>query len=139
MPAVKGGDRMATRLIWLSLGLLLAGFVGGYALGGTWMSFVFYHIGGLGVLGILACGAGAIARGKGYSFRRIFWITLVLASVLGVIVTYLWSPPEDGIRPTACGGVVCLLVALTIIVTLTLMERKDANRRPLLEESRGSQ
>ena len=53
-----------TRMVLLSLGLLIVGFAGGYALTDTWMTFVLYHMGGLGAVGLLACGAGAIARKK---------------------------------------------------------------------------
>ena len=106
---------MATRVAILSLGLSIIGFAGGYALPDTWLSFALYHIGGLGALGLLACGAAVIASKKGYEFWRAFLFALSLAILLGAAFAYLVPPTGEEGRPAACGGSVSLLVALMVV------------------------
>lgn len=116
---------IATRMALLSMGLLLIGFIGGYALPDTWMSFALYHIGGLGALGLLACGAGVIASKKGYGFWRAFLFALSLAILLGVVGAYLVPPTGEEGRPAACGGSVSLLVALIVVISLAFTKRRE--------------
>ena len=115
----------ANRLFWVSLGLLIIGFACGYALRGTSMSFVLYHLGGLGALGLLACGSGAIAEKKGYSHWRGFIIALSLSVLLGVIAAYVIPPAGQESRPAACGGSVSLVVALIAIAFWSLKKRRS--------------
>ena len=44
MHTLEKDGMMAARVAILSLGLLIIGFTGGYALPDTWMSFALYHI-----------------------------------------------------------------------------------------------
>jgi hypothetical protein len=104
-----------SRLVFASLGLLVIGFACGYALRGTGMSLPLYHVGGLGALGLLACGAGAIALKKGRGFWWGFLPALSLSILLGLIAAYLVPPTGLESRPAACGGSVSLLVALVVI------------------------
>ena len=116
---------MAARVAIFSLGLLIIGFTGGYALPDAWMSFALYHIGGLGALGLLACGAGVIASKKGYEFWRVFSFALSLAILLGAAFAYLVPPTGEDGRPAACGGSVSLLVALIVVGFWALARRTE--------------
>ena len=57
---------MEKRVFLAFLVLLLLGFGCGYALGYTALGYTLLHIGGFGALGIMAVGAGCLARRKGY-------------------------------------------------------------------------
>ena len=116
---------MASRMSLFSVGLMIIGFAAGYGLRDGWMSFVLYHIGGLGASSLLACIAGAIAAKKGHSYLRAFTLALSLPILLGVIAAYLVTPETDGGRPAACGGSVSLAVALIFIVAWTFVKRKQ--------------
>ena len=116
---------MARRMTLLSLALLIIGFAGGYALRDSRFSFVLYHLGGLGSLGLLASGAGFIASKKGYGYWRALSLALSISILLGVIAAYLVPPTGDESRPAACGGSVSLVVALIFIVVWTFMKRRD--------------
>lgn len=113
------------RMALLSLGLLIIGFGGGYALSDDWMGFTLYHIGGLGALGLLACGAGAIARKKGYGFWRGFLFSLPPAIILGLIVAYLVPAAGEEGRPAICGGSISLIVAVVVLLFLAFIKRRE--------------
>ena len=114
---------MGSRMPIFSLGLIIIGFAGGYALRDGWVSFTLYHIGGLGAVSLLACVTGTIANKKGYGYWRAFSYALSLPILLGVIGAYL-VPPGDGGRPAACGGSVSLAVALIFIVAWAFVKRR---------------
>lgn len=122
---------IARRTIWYSLGLIVIGFAGGYALGEGWPSFVLYHIGGLGAVGLLACASAAIAERNGYDYWRAWLISLALPLLLGLIAAYLVPPDDQGTRPAACGGSVSLGVGLILVAVWGFIVR----RRSSAEES----
>jgi hypothetical protein len=109
----------------LFLALLLIGFAGGYTLRDPRFSFVLYHIGGLGSLGLLASGVGFIASKKGYGYWRAFALALSNSILLGVIAAYLVTPTGDEGRPAACGGSISLIVVLIFVVIWTFVKRRD--------------
>jgi len=113
------------RVASIALALALIGFAGGYALADTPLGFTLFHLGGLGVLGLLASAAGAIAKKKGFSYWPAFLYDLSPAIVLGVIFAFLASPSGAEGRPAACGGSVSLVVALAILATWAFKRRRD--------------
>jgi hypothetical protein len=115
---------MARRMIWYSLGLIIIGFGSGYALGEGWLSFVLYHIGGLGAVGLLACTSAAIARKKGYSYWRAWLLAMLLPVFSGLIAAYFVPPGVKENRPAACGGSVSLALGLIIIAVWAFMRRR---------------
>ena len=117
-------DGMARRMIWYSLGLIIIGFGSGYALREGWFSFVLYHIGGLGAVGLLACVSAIIAKNKGYGYWRAWLIALLLPVFLGLIVAYLVPPVDHESRPAACGGSVSLASALIFVAIWAFMRRR---------------
>jgi hypothetical protein len=118
------GVEMARRTTWYSAGLIVIGFGGGLLLRGGWPSFVLYHIGGLGSVGLLACASAAIARSKGYGFWRAWLLALLLPILAGLIAAYLVPPGEHERRPAVCGGSVSLAMGLILIVNWIIMGRK---------------
>jgi cbb3-type cytochrome oxidase subunit 3 len=115
---------MARRMTWYSLGLIIIGFGGGYALREGWLSFVLYHIGGLGAVGLLACASAAMARNKGYEYWRAWLLAFLLPSFLGLIAAYLVPPGEHERRPAACGGSVSLALGLIFVAVWAFMRRR---------------
>jgi len=108
----------------LSLALLIIGFSSGYALKDPRLSFVLYHMGGLGSLSLLASGVGFIARKKGYGYWRASSLAISISILLGAIAAYLVTPTGDEGRPAACGGSVSLIVVLIFVVVWTFVKRR---------------
>lgn len=121
---------MARRVIWYSLGLVIVGFGGGYALPEGWPGFVLYHIGGLGTVGLLACASATIARNKGYNYRQTWLLALLLPVVLGLIAAYLVPPGNHESRPAACGGSVSLALGLVFVAVWAFMRRRRRVTEP---------
>jgi hypothetical protein len=117
---------MANRILLISLGLMIIGFIVGYALPDGWMSFALYHVGGLGATSFLASVTAAIASKKGHRYWRAFSLALFLPVLLGIIVAYLVPPPMNGDRPAVCGGSVSLVVALIFIVVWAFVKRRPS-------------
>jgi hypothetical protein len=115
---------MARRMIWYSLGLIIIGFGSGFALREGWLSFVLYHIGGLGTAGLLACASATIARNKGYDYWRAWLIALLLPVFLGLIAAYLVPLGDHESRPAACGGSVSLALGLIFVAYWAFMRRR---------------
>ena len=116
---------MARKVNLLSLTLLIIGFACGYALSNAIFSYVLLHIGGLGSLGLLAGGAGYIARKKGYGYWPTFSLALSSSILIGVIGAYLVPPAVGDGRPAACGGSVSLIVALIFIAVWSFKKQRD--------------
>jgi len=119
---------MARRVTWYSVGLIIIGFGGGYALREGWPSFVLYHVGGLGAVGLLACASAAIARHKGYDYWRAWSLAVFLPAFLGLIAAYLVPPGEQEGRPAACGGSVSLALGLIFVAVwaFAMRSRREA-------------
>ena len=121
---------MARRMTGYSLGLIIIGFGGGYALREGWLSFVLYHIGGLGATGLLACASAAIARNKGYDYWRAWLLAFLAPLLLGLIAAYLVPLGEHESRPAACGGSVSLALGLISVAVWAFMRRRQRVTEP---------
>ena len=106
---------MGKVIVWLWVALMVVGFGCGYALGYTMLGYLLMHIGGLGSLGLLACGVGSIARSKGYGYWPAFNIALSSSVLIGAVGAFLVPPVEGDGRPAACGGSLSLAIALVIL------------------------
>jgi len=81
------------------------------------------HLGGCGIIGLLACLAAIIVKRKRRNHRKAFLFSLLLPIGLGVAVV-LVVLAQSGI--VYCGGGIVLAVALlTVISTVFLTKRKD--------------
>jgi hypothetical protein len=103
-------------MILLFLGLLFAGLAAYAGFADHGPRFIFAHIGGLGVIGLLACWAGAIAKKKGRGYWGAFSLGLIAPIMLGISsVGVVHSLGGHG-----CGGIVSLFVALAVIIFYSL-------------------
>jgi len=108
------------KMILLFLSLLVLGFAGYAVFASLWIRYVFAHVGGLGVIGLLACWAGAIARKKGRNYRKAFFVGLMAPSILGVIsVGVVYALGGHG-----CGGIVSLFIAIVVMLFYNLAKNK---------------
>jgi hypothetical protein len=111
-------------MAWYSLGSIVIGFAGGYMLHDGWLSFVLYHIGGLGAVALFACASAAIAAKNGYRYWMVWLTALLLPVILGLIAAYLLPPGDEGMRPAACGGSVSLGAGLILIIVWSVIGRR---------------
>ena len=109
-------------LLWLVFSLIgLAGYV---VFAGLWVRYIFAHIGGLGVIGLLGCLAGSIAIKKDRSYGKAFFAGFVPPIILGVIaVGLVYASGGHG-----CGGIVSLSVAAVVIVFYGLIKKKSVGK-----------
>jgi hypothetical protein len=103
-------------MILLFLGLLFAGLAAYAGFADHGLRFIFAHIGGLGVIGLLACWAGAIAKKKGRGYWGVFYLGLIAPIMLGVSSVVV----VHCLGGHGCGGIVSLFVALAVIIFYSL-------------------
>ena len=107
-------------MLLLFLSLLVIGLASYVVFAGLWVRYIFAHIGGLGVLGLLACWAGAIAKKKGRSYWGAFSLGLMTPVMLGV--------SSVGVVHTlgghGCGGIVSLFVAIAVVLYYHLAKKR---------------
>lgn len=110
-------------MLVLSLGLFVVGLAGYAVFAGLGIRYVFAHVGGLGILGLLGCWAASIARKKGYAYPPALFLGFVLPVALGVIsVGVVYASGGRG-----CGGIVSLFVAAVVILFYSLTGKKGCN------------
>lgn len=107
-------------MLLLFLGLSVAGLAGYVTFANLWIRYIFAHIGGLGVIGLLACWAGAIAKKKGRGYWGAFSLGLMIPIILGIgsvgVVHILGGH--------GCGGIISLLAAVGVILYYVLAKKK---------------
>ena len=108
----------------LALALMAIGYGFGYALGYTALGYGLMHVGGLGSLGLLACGVGHMAQKKGYRYWPAFIFALSSSILIGTVGAYLVPPVGYEGRPAACGGSLSLVIALIFLVVWALKKRR---------------
>ena len=110
--------------ILLSAGLLIAGSAGYFTLQrGTWPFYAFAHLGALGVVGLLACLAGRLAKTKLRGYWTAFLAVTVLSIASGVVavLAVFWSRGGE----LCCGGSVSLPVAILVIAVYALTRKRS--------------
>jgi len=107
-------------VLLLFLSLLVIGIAGYVLFADLWIRYVFAHIGGLAVIGLIACWAGAIAKKKGRGYWGVFFLGLVTPMMLGI--------SSVGVVHTlggrGCGGIVSLSVAIAVILYYSLVKKR---------------
>jgi energy-coupling factor transporter transmembrane protein EcfT len=112
----------------LSLSLLIVGSTGYFSLHrDSWIFYVFAHMGALGVIGLLACAAGVVARMKRRNYWRAFIIVTLLPIISGLVAVLIFLMGEEG--HLYCGGVVSLAVSILLIVFYLLLKKKAPPQR----------
>jgi len=123
----SGGVGAAGRVLLLCVGLLVVGVAGYFAFRGLWVRYVFAHVGGLAIIGLLGCWAGVVAGKKGHGFWRGFLLAFVPPVVIGAVATLM----VHLLGGRGCGAVVSLPLAIAVVVFYYFARRKDVAAAPL--------
>ena len=116
----------AKKIFILSIITLIIGLIGYFIFRNHWTRYIFAHIGALGIIGLFACLAGAIAQKKGLNYRKAVLLGFFSSMFLGIIADYLVDPPRNNALPSSCGGIISLSVGLIVVVIyLFAKERKN--------------
>lgn len=118
---------LARKLFLFSLITLIFGLIGYFTFWNHWIRYIFAHIGALGIIGLFACLAGAIAERKGLSYKKAVLIGFFPPIILGIIADYLVDPPREGWLPSSCGGIVSLGVALIVVIIHFFAKKRKEN------------
>ena len=106
-----------------SFSLLIVGSAGYFSVPRDfWMFYVFAHLGALGVIGLLASSAGALARKKRRGYWRAFSLVTVLSIISGIVAVLILLLGEEA--HLYCGGSVSLAFAILIIIFYSLAKKK---------------
>jgi hypothetical protein len=124
------GKTMALWMALISLGLLIIGFAGGYAVDHPTLRFMLHHLGGLGAVSLLASGAAAIAVKRGYGYRGAYLAAFTPAVAVGIVAAYLVPPGPGAGRPAACGGSVSLGIGLIVLIYWAIFKRRIVSGVP---------
>ena len=112
------GIRMEKRILLIFLATLIICTVCYLSIDEQWVEYVFAHLGGLSIIGLFGCFAGAISKKKGYDYWKAFLIVFFLPMIIGTIAVFLF-------RPIPCGGSVSLAVAILLVIIYSLVKRSD--------------
>ena len=116
------GITIERMIFLLSLGFLIIGIIGYFALDNLLIGSIFAHVGGLGIIGLLGGFAGIIAKKKGYDYWQAFLLGFILPIFLGVISVLL-------VEPMSCGGSPSIAAALLIVIIYSFTKRRDFNKQ----------
>jgi hypothetical protein len=118
-----GGISRDSRMLLLSYALLVIGGVGYFTLRGHWSFYLFAHLGALGVIGLLATAAAAIAGRRGHDKGKAWLLAFLLPIITGLIaVAGFRFLGRAGIF--YCGGSVSLAVAVLAIISYAIVKRR---------------
>ena len=119
------GNIKERRILLLFIGLLIFGLAGYFALHNFGVRYVFAHIGGLAIIGLLGYWAGRIAKKKGYRFWKAFLFGFGIPVILGVFSVFL----VQILGGRGCGGSVSIIAALLVVVGCFFVKRKNAGKQ----------
>ena len=109
------------RLALLFLALLILCVIATFTFEDRLIKAVANHLGGLAIVGLLACLTAYIACKKGRNQRRAFVLGILLPVISGAVAALL-AYLLTGL--VYCGGGVVLVAALIIIVVYACLRRK---------------
>ena len=115
-------SRSGSRLPLAFLGMLIVGIAGALFFDARWVEGVANHLGGLGVVGLLACLATYVAKKKGRDPGTAFLLGSLLPIILGIIAALLVYFTTGFVY---CGGGVILLSAITVIISYSCLRRRE--------------
>ena len=116
------------KIFVLSIMTLMIGLVGYFIFWNHWIRYIFAHTGALGIIGLFACLAGAIAQKKGLNYRKAVLLGFFPSIFLGVIADYHLDPPKENGLPSSCGGVVSLSVAIIVVIIYIIKSNHFKNK-----------
>ncbi len=108
----------------LSVAFVVVGTIGYFSLNrDAWVFYALAHLGALGVMGLFGSAAGFLAGKKSRSYWTAFLLGSLLPIVAGITAVFAFWIPEGG--HLYCGGVVCLAVGIVVVVTYSLVMKKQ--------------
>jgi len=110
--------RIRKRILLLFFVTLIISTISYFSLDKHWLEYIFAHLGGLSIIGLLGCFAGALSEKKGYGYWKAFFLALFLPIFLGTIAVFPF-------RPISCGGSVSIIVAIIIVTIYHFIKRSD--------------
>jgi uncharacterized membrane protein YjjP (DUF1212 family) len=126
--AVSSGKKQTipfeNNLELIFLGVLSLSFIGYFVFRGSWIGFIFGHTAALSIMVFYACLTGAIARWKGFNYRRAFQAGFFIPIFAGAISAFALPPTTSGIIPMTCGGWAVLGTGVIIVIAYLIMKRK---------------
>jgi hypothetical protein len=104
------------KVLFIFPGLLIISIIVYFTFDNLWTDFIFGHLGGLGIVGILGGFTAIIASRKGYSYWNVFLFGFIYPIIFGVFFAFV-------IYPLSCGGSVSIAVALLIVIFYSLVKK----------------
>jgi hypothetical protein len=111
--------RIGKRILLISIATLIICSVGYFSIDGHWVEYVFAHLGGLSIIGLFGCCAGAISNKKGYGYWMAFILVMFLPLFIGTLAVLLF-------KPVSCGGSLSLAVAILIVTIYSIVKHSDS-------------
>ena len=118
--------RMENGAPLLFLGLLVTSIIGSFAFENHAVEVVVNHLGGVGVVGLLACLAAYIAKRKGRDYTTALVVGILPPVILGAVAVLLVYFLADTVY---CGGGVILAAAIAVIIGYSCLKRKKVAGR----------
>lgn len=115
------------RIIFIAVFAIILGFLGFQISGHGLASYIFAHVGALGVLSLSGSLSGCMARRKGYGYWSAYFWGFAFPAIIGVISVVVVHALGGG----GCGGIVSIAAALVVIIIL--LKRKNL-KSPTKEE-----
>ena len=113
--------QMESRIPLLFLGMLIISVAVYFVFSVRWINIITNHLGGLGITGLFACLSGFIAKKKGYNYRRLFLVALIIPIFLGVVALVAVYFSSGFLY---CGGGVILAASLVILIIYSFLKKK---------------
>ena len=119
---VRRTDGSPTRWVLVSsLVIFIVGCIGYFSLPRGPIFYIFAHLGALGLLGLIGCAIGILARKKGYSYWTAFLLGCLLPVVAGLIAVVLFVQIQGHLY---CGGAVSLALAILVAIFYALLKKR---------------
>lgn len=110
------------RLPFVFLGFLAISILVHFLLNNHWTIIITNHLGGLGIIGLLACLTRFIAKRKAYNYTKVFRLSFFLPIIFGLIAAIIISIK---INFFYCGGGISLLTSLLIVLAYLIIRKKS--------------
>lgn len=110
-------------LLILFLILFVIGTVVYLSMRGEMIGYVFAHLAGASIVGLLALAAAYIAGRKGYSAKLAFHFGFTLSLLFGLISVFIFYLQSEN-NQFACGGSPSLFWALVTLTVYALMKKR---------------
>ena len=108
-------------LLVIFLGCVLISVLGHFVINNHSIIIITNHLGGIGIIGLLAYLTALIATWKGYNSKKVFLISFFLPVLLGLIAVVIISLITNYIY---CGGGVSLATSFILVIIYSIIKKK---------------